>query len=250
MITSEQEKRFSDACDAVIGVGAERSGIGTLGEKTLHAVIKRYIEPREELHEVKCKRFVCDIKREDGIYEVQTRSFGSLGKKLEAFLPEYDVTVVYPLPHIKWLCWINTETSEVTPKRKSPKKGAVTDSFRELYRIKQYLDHPHFHLKYVLLELVEYRYLDGWSNDGKKGSTRCDRLPERLIDEVDIISKDDYYKLIPDSLPEVFTAKDFARSAKITDRSAGMALGVLKYLDKVVMVGKEGNRYLYEVKKQ
>ena len=61
-------------------------GIGTLGEKVLHAIIKSYYEPDEEFQEVSVNSFVADIKRGDEIVEIQTTSFNLLNKKLEKYL--------------------------------------------------------------------------------------------------------------------------------------------------------------------
>lgn len=34
-------------------------------------------------------------------------------KKLSVFLEKYPVTIVYPIPHNKWLYWIDEDTEEV-----------------------------------------------------------------------------------------------------------------------------------------
>ena len=39
---------FEAARKKVIGVDRKRSGIGTLSEKTVHAILKNYYEPDEE----------------------------------------------------------------------------------------------------------------------------------------------------------------------------------------------------------
>ncbi|WMC92706.1 hypothetical protein [Kineothrix sp. MB12-C1] len=38
--------------------------------------------------------------------------------KLEVFLERHPVTVVYPIPHTKWLIWIDEETGEFSKKEK------------------------------------------------------------------------------------------------------------------------------------
>lgn len=78
-------------------------GIGTLGERTLHMVLKRYFEPDESLHEIRVGGFVADIVRPNGIIEIQTRDFSKLRRKLAAFLELGPVTVVYPVPWAGWL---------------------------------------------------------------------------------------------------------------------------------------------------
>ena len=82
---------FSRLCMGVIP-GAKTSPdapgeIGILAEKTMHRVIKSYMEVREECHEIKVGRHHADIKNEFGIIEIQTRSLYPLRKKLETFLP-------------------------------------------------------------------------------------------------------------------------------------------------------------------
>lgn len=116
------EKRFETAKNKIIGIERQRQGIGTLSEKTVHAVLKHYYAPDEDMHEIPIENFVADIYTGSEIIEIQTRSFNAMRKKLEVFLPLYPVTIVYPIPHIKWLSWIDETTGEVSPKRKSPKR--------------------------------------------------------------------------------------------------------------------------------
>lgn len=247
-VEEAEKERFKKACEEIIESGRDQNGIGTLSEKTLHAVLKRYFELDSGICEIKFGRYVADVVLgERGIFEIQTRAFNVLRNKLEAFLKIADVTVVYPIPYRKWLCWVDGETGETTPKRKSPKIGSVYDAFGELYKIKMQLDNPKLHLCLVLLEFTEYRFLNGWSKDKKKGSSRCERIPNELIEEVYIKDINDYKKLIPEGLPMQFTAKDYAKAIKRNHRLAGTALNVLAHVGAVKHVGKKGNLILYEV---
>ena len=54
-------------------------------------------------------------------------------------------------------------------------------------------------------------------------------------------------QFVPYDLPEPFTAKDFAKAAKIQVRLAQTILLLLTDLQIVIRVGKQGNSYLYEV---
>ncbi len=223
-----------------------RDGIGRLQEKTVHAVLKHYFEPDEEKHEVRKGRYVADIALEDGVIEVQTASFHLMRGKLERFLADGRVTIVYPIPHHKWLYWMDPETGEMSGKRKSPKTGTPYIIFKELYKISQYLDHPHLNIHIVLMDVEEYRLLNGWSKDRKKGSTRYERIPVGLVDEVVITNMDDYRQLIPESLPTHFTAKEYKQEARIGLSNAQTALLILNRLGVVKRVGKKGKAYLYE----
>ena len=207
------QKRFEEAKRKIIGVDRQRLGIGTLSEKTVHAIFKDYYEPDEDHQEIPIENYVADIYKDGEIIEIQTRAFNKMRRKLDAFLPLYPVTIVYPIPHIKWLSWINEETGETSPKRKSPKTGNPYMAFIELYKIRPYLSNPNLHLKLALLDMEEYRLLNGWSRDKKKGSERYDRIPVKFAEEVCIDRREDYMQFVPYDLPEQFTAKDFAKHA-------------------------------------
>ena len=224
-----------------------RAGIGTLGEKTLHAVLKRYFSPDFSCHEVKIGRYVADIATDAGIIEIQTQSFQAIRNKLEAFLEHSPVTVVYPIAQTKWLCWINEESGEITKRRKSPKAGIPCDACYELYKIKHLLKNPNLRLRLLLLELEEYRYLNGWSSDKKRGSVRCERIPIALHDEIYLQNCTDYACFLPETLPAPFTTKDFAKAAKRLPPAAQKAVHVLHHLGVIKRVGKTGNFYLYEI---
>jgi hypothetical protein len=224
--------------------------IGTLKEKTLHAALKHYFEPDETLHEIKIGGFVADIYdcEKNEIIEIQTRSFEKLRKKLSHFLEIADVTVVFPIARTKWLIWVDEKTGEAKPKRKSPKKGSIYDCFYELYKIKAFLNHPNFALCLVLVDLEETRFLNGWSKDKKKGSTRCDRIPVEIAEEICFKKTQDYLKFIPEisqNLPEKFTTRDYAKSVKTHLSNSQTALNILHHIGAVDRVGKSGNMYLY-----
>ena len=171
-----------------------------MSEKILHAFIKDYIEPDKSKQEIRIGNFIADIVTDSSITEIQTRDFNKLRKRLEFFLNTHTVTLVYPIPRYKWLCWINPETNEMTKKRKSPRTGRIYDAIGEIYKIKQFLNHQNFRLCLIFIDIEEYRHLDGWSNDKKKGSTRHDRIPVKIIEEINIDNINAYSIFIPDSL--------------------------------------------------
>ncbi len=245
-VISLQRDRFTAVCEQLVAMGRGANGIGTLGEKTLHAVVKHYVEPDHSLHEVRIGPFVADIARHDGIFEVQTGNFNKLRKKIEYFTEDTPLTLIYPIAHTKWIIWIDEETGEITKKRKSPKTGSPFEIFFELYKIKQYLSHPNLSLRILMIDIEEYRNLNGWSVDKKRGSSRYDRIPVALNDEVHISSSSDYAKLIPIGMPEQFTSADFQKHSKLSRKSSQLALNVLSYVGAVCKVGKIKNMILYE----
>lgn len=229
-----------------MGSARERRGIGTLGEKTLHAVLKQYFEPDMEHMEVRVGPFVADIKGENGIIEIQTANFYSMRRKLELFLVDNQVTVVYPVAARKWLIWIEKDGS-FTPRRKSPKHASPCQILPELSKIRPFLLNENLRFCIVMLELEEYRLKNGWSDDGKKGSTKYETMPVSLIEEIWLNSPEDYLALFPDSLPNPFTAKELSRAAKLSHRNTSFSLGVLKDMGAVEYEGKRGKEYLYRI---
>ena len=240
-------QKFQAACEQVLHTERGQNGIGSLGEKTLHLVLKHYFAPDIAVHEKKVGGFVADLVLESGIIEIQTRNFDKLRKKLEAFLALGPVTVVYPIARTKWLSWLDTENGAITPKRKSPKQGSVYDMFFELYKIRPFLNHPNFRLCVVLLDVMEYRHLNGWSKDKKKGSSRFERIPVELADEIYFCNVRDYQKLVPYAPEKAFTSKDFKEAVKTSLKNAQLALQILHDVKAVKRIGKAGNAYIYKI---
>ncbi len=241
------KEAFEKAKKKIIGIDRQRLGIGTLSEKTVHAILKNYYEPDEDRQEIPIENYVADIYADGEIIEIQTRQFNKMRNKLEAFLPLYPVTIVYPIPREKWLIWIDEESGELSKKRKSPARGNVYIAFPELYKIKMFLKDPNLRIKLVFLDMEEYRLLNGWSKDKKKGSSRYDRIPTELVEEVDITCLQDYMQFIPYELKEEFTSRDFARAAHINVQLAQTVLNILYHVGVITRTGKKGNQYLYEV---
>ncbi len=240
-------KGFDQAIQKIVYQERERYGIGTLSEKTLHAVVKHYLEPNEDYHEVPLEGYVADIFRDDAVVEIQTAHFNVLRRKLDRFLPLFPVTIVYPIAATKWVIWVDPETGAEVSRRKSPKKGSPYQAFKELYRIKQYLAHPNFRLKFLFIDVEETKILDGWSHDKKRGATKYDRIPKALVDEMYFERVEDYRMMIPPELTE-FTTKDYAKCAKIPLAHAQTAMNIFYYLKLVDRIGKIGNSYVYEVR--
>lgn len=96
---NKMNTHWSKICADLCNREQIRGSIGLLGEKILHAGLKLYFEPNSDFHEVKVSGFVADICNAEGIIEIQTRSLGKLKRKLEVFLQNMPVTIVYPIAH-------------------------------------------------------------------------------------------------------------------------------------------------------
>lgn len=110
--------------------------------------------------------------------------------------------------------------------------------FSELYAIKDLLDNSNMKIMPILLDVDEYRLLNGWSYDKKKGSTCHDRIVTNVHESMMIASKEDYCKLVPDSLAEDFSSKDFAKEAHTSIKNARLTLNILRHLGVVKQISK------------
>lgn len=239
------KKRFEEIRDAAVSSGREGRSIGTYKEKTLHAILKDYYAPDKSMQEISVDGYVADIYTGQEIIEIQTANFNKMRAKLNCFLPNYPVTVVYPIARIKYLSWIDEATGECSKPRKSPVKGSVYRAFVELYKIKSILSQENLCLCFPLLEVEEYRLLNGWSQDKKKGSCRYDRIPRALLDEIRLEKPEDYLGLIPENLPEPFTALEFGKAVGEKKQIAGIVLHVLNYLNVLERCENRGRFYTY-----
>ena len=234
------EARFLAACGQALEDN-RRAGIGPLGEKTLHAALKRYFEPDEHFREVAVGRYVADIMSPGGIIEIQTAGFGRLREKLSFFLEHYPVTVVYPVAGLKWLISMSGE-GELSKRRKSPKAGGAWELLIELYSIREHLQIPGLSFCVPVLEVEEYRLRDG---KGRRGYTRFERMPIRLMEEIWVRGPKDLPLLMPPGLPGEFTAKEFRTCGGFSNMQGSLALSAARALGAVEMIGKKGRAYLY-----
>jgi hypothetical protein len=100
-------------------------------EYSLHSEIKDwYMISGDEL-EVKVDGFIVDILRDKQLIEIQTGNFSAIKKKLIELLLNNQVRLVYPIAKLKWIVHVS-KSGEFVRRRKSPKKGKLTDLFYEL----------------------------------------------------------------------------------------------------------------------
>ena len=259
------EKLFEEAKNRMYGKVQGEKGIGTLSEKSVHAVLKYYFAPDESFHEQKIGTFVADICIDGEIYEIQTKQFYLMKRKLEYFLKEHEVTIVYPVSLENTLHWVECDRQTVneaevtgansdeyqnrriTTSRKTRKKGMPYLFFQELYGIKDFLHHPNLHFILAILSTEEYRLLDGYGPQKKIRATKTDKVPVELLDLITIRKPEDYKQLIPEGLPEEFTSDIFAKKAGIGRSLAGTTLNILYEMEVVARIGKQGNAYVYRV---
>ncbi len=223
-----------------------RYNIGTYKEKKLHIILKKYFEPDVTCHEIPINGFIADICRDNAITEIETSGFSGLRPKLAAYLPSYKVTLVHPLAAKRYVSWIDPETNEISKKRLASKKENAYDVLFEMVRILPHLKDPNLTILAPMLEVDDYRLLNGWSRDRKKGSTRYERVPVDLFEILEFSTDDDFRRYIPDTCGDTFTVSDFRRGSRLTDRAARAIIKVMEARGVVAFVEKRGKSKVYK----
>ncbi len=236
------ELSFAAACRVVQEMGRVDQGVGTLGEKTLHAVLKRMIEPDLSCHEVKLGRYTADVLNERGVFEVQTRSLHKLKPKLTALLPYYPVTVVVPV-----LLTMDPAMGELTNRRRSPKRGKAADLLPDLVYLKPLLRDPNLTFLLVRLEGEQLRKLTGKK---RRPVTPLEFAPTRFLGVVRLKTARDYAALLPGDLPKEFTARELAQVLSLPAGQGSAAANVLSHMGAIVHIGTQGKAYLYTIAKE
>ncbi len=254
-MTGHEEVRFARLAFEELSRVKVRDGIGLLAEKRLHGVLKRWICEDETCHEQKVPerggkitRFVADILTHEGeIFEIQTGSLYPMRKKLAFYMEETDftVTVVHPLLGQKWISWLCPATGEVRSRKKSPLHETPLHAIAQLRPYVDLLGSPRFSLCLPVLEVDEYRLLDGWSRDQKRGSHRYELMPMALQHVCRLRERADYLALLPADLPAEFTARAFGKLTRLRGYDLYNALAVFESLGAVAKIGKVGNAALY-----
>ena len=239
-------ERFERLCleAATHGRTDGANGFGTLAEKRLHAVIKKYLCEDERCHEVGVvgTRFVSDVRIGNEVTEVQTGSFFPMKKKIAYYLAHTDltVTVVHPIAVTRWISWVDPATTEISPRRRVRGETAW-ELLPELYFLAEHLGHPRLRFQLLLLEVQDFRVLNGWSKDRKKGSSRYERMPLALLGEQTFSAPSDFSVFLPQDLPSHFTVREFSAQSKLRGRkaySAVRALAALGVIEEADPIGR------------
>ncbi len=245
-MTESEIIRFSLARLSAVEEERDTHAVGTLGEKPVHRTLKYFVEPDRAHHEVKHQGFVVDVMNGDGIFEVQTRAFDRLAPKLEKLLPEQPVTVIYPIIKEKRLIWIDPENGGAEPPRKVSKKGKLSDFLPELSKIRAFIGNENLTFRIYVLTADEYRLLDGYGAEKKKRATKFTVIPTDILEIKEFKAVKDLRGLLPENLPDIFSARQFYSAIGMRGRRAYFALAFCMEMGFIKRVGKSGKAYLYQ----
>ncbi|MDF1563716.1 MAG: hypothetical protein P1V51_11780 [Deltaproteobacteria bacterium] len=213
--------------------------IGTLNEGALHAALKdHYARPGDEF-EVPLEGFVIDIRRPGQLVEIQTGSFGAMGRKFDRLLEEHRILLVHPIALRTYL------RRPGQRERRSPKRGSLYDLFEELVSIPTLLDHPNLSLDVVLVSVTQVQVPDARARRGRGGFRTVDRELREILETHHFGGAGDLAALLPADLPREFTTSSLAARLGAPRAVAQRMVYCLRALEVITEVGRDrsGSRY-------
>ena len=226
-------------------------GIGTLGEKRMHAIIKRYLSEDHAHHEVGVldTGYVSDVRIGNDIFEVQTGAFYPMKKKIAHYIENTNctVTVMHPISVERFVTWVDAKTGEVTPRTKSPKRERAIHLLPELYCLLPYLGNDRLRFRLLMIEEEDFRTLSGRKDNRKRGARLYERMPLALLGEIEFSSPADFSVFLPTDLPSPFTVKDFSQKTGLRGRDVYSAVHVLEKLGLITKTEPIGRAMAFEI---
>jgi hypothetical protein len=215
--------------------------IGVLNEGSLHRALKAaYRRPGDRV-ETPIDGFVVDLARDDLLIEIQTGSFGAMGRKLDHLLDAHRVLLVHPVAVDVVL------HRDGRPARMSPKHQSTRDLFEELVSIPTLVGHPNLTIDVVSCRIARRQVPDPTMRRRRGGFRTVDQHLIEVLDIERFETPADLLALLPAGLPEPFTTADVARAGAITRRLAQKMAYCLEGLDLIVPIGRRRDGIHYQV---
>jgi hypothetical protein len=223
----------------------ESVGINLENERSLHAALKRWLAQPGDRFEVPVDGSIIDLVRGDTLIEVQTGGFTAIRTKLGRLLAEYDVRLAYPVSAARWIVHVDPETGERVSRRKSPKRGRITDLFDEMVRMPKMALNPRFELLVLMVHEEQIRCDDGQGSWRRKRVSIRDRELLDVVEQVSFRGAAAYAALLPDGLEPEFTNRELAAALHIRRAQAMRMSYCLRAMGELAVVGKRGRERLY-----
>lgn len=224
--------------------------IGTLNESSLHQGLKdwycqqlRRVDSRLELRtEVPLDGYVIDLVAGSQLIEMQTTALGRMRQKLRHLLLENRVRVVYPVAVTSLL---EGERDGRRTRRRSPKRGRLTDVLDELVSVPDFLLHPNFELEALLIDVAIDRCWNPALRRRRGGWQTLDRRLVGVTDSVRFNGADALWSLCRERPAGDFDTSELAALLD-APRPVGQKLAYcLKAVKAIEPVGKNGNSIVY-----
>ncbi len=215
-------------------------------ESSLHFQIKEWYFQEGDRVEAKVDNFVIDILRKDLLIEIQTTNFSAIKFKLSRLLNGHKVRLVYPIAKVKWIVRKSIITRETYGRRRSPRKGRLTDLFNELIRIPSLFLKDNLSIEVLMVEMEEIWCNDGRGNWRRKGASIEDRRLLRVLERRIFENKAALLKMLPEDLTDPFSNMDLSKILAIPIGHSRKMTYALRKMGAITCAGKNRNQLLFE----
>jgi len=215
-------------------------------EYSLHSEIKDWYSVSGDELEVKVDGFVIDILRDKRLIEIQTGNFSAIKKKLIKLLLNNQVRLVYPIAKLKWIVHVS-KSGEFVRRRKSPKKGKLSDLFYELVHTASLIGDRNFSLEVLLIEEEELRCDDGKGSWKRRGVSIKDRKLLNVFNGFVFEDSRDFLGFLPKDMGVPFTNKLLAMKLGVSIRLAQKISYCLRKMGAISIAGKKRKELLFKV---
>lgn len=236
----------------------------TINESSLHHTVKLlYSESEGGDTEVSLDGHVYDIfdKENDTVIEIQTKNLSQLVRKVKDALDKgHKVKIVHTIPLTTEILLYDVN-SELIKKSMSTNKYCIYDLFNELTKIYPYILNPNFSLDILEIHMKEIRVKVDEKVQSKNGRRRFkkdwlkkDKMLKEIVSTRTLKTKEDYLSLLPSSLPEEFSNKDFQailKGEKLAPyrmyKNCGIVFWVLSRMNLIVPTKMEKRSQYYKI---
>lgn len=216
-------------------------------EYSLHSDIKHWYKAPEDKLEVKLNGYIIDVLRNKLLIEIQTRNFSAIKKKITKLLHNNNqVRLVYPVAKLKWIVHVS-QSGELVGRRKSPKKGKLTDLFYELVHAPKLIRDKNFSLEVLFIEEEEVRCIDGKGSWRRRGVSVKDRKLLNVFGRIVLEDSEDFLNFLPPELERPFTNKLLASKMGTSVNLAQKITYCLRKMEVISVVGKKRNQLFFQV---
>jgi len=242
--------RFSRALNSAMANGKVQNGIGTLAEKDMHAVLKSFVCPDTACHEIKLqgRKFVADICIGKEIFEVQTRSFAPMKKKIAWILEntDYRVTIVHPIIVENKVTWLS-KSGELEETVKGHLHEKVGELPYELYSMREFLTSKRFAVRLLFIKTHDFRHYRLSKKSRRIRQPLSYRIPTEYLGDMLFEGVEDYQKFLPNNLQSPFRVSDYAKKMPSIGLNPYSAVYLLEALGLIQQVENIGRAKAYKI---
>ena len=181
------------------------------------------------------------------LVEIQHAGLGSIRDKAKKLLENgHRLRIIKPLISCKWIETFDRDRGKLLRRRKSPKKLAAVDIFRELIHFTQVFPSPRLTLEVLSVECIEQRIDRVNKRKRRKQYKTLDQHLAKVGDINVLKGIADLWRILGNpKLPSAFDTKELAEYLEQPRWFAQQIAYTLNRCGAIEIIGKRGNAIVY-----